>query len=70
MDDVCFAVKDEEGFYWCGLNKWDKQLRKAQLFHSWKWAIEARDRKCGARSTRIVKVRITEEYDYNPDLEM
>lgn len=70
MDDICFAVKDENGFYWCGLNKWEDQLRKAQLFHSWKWAVEVRDKKCGARSTKIVKVRITEECDYNPDWEI
>lgn len=32
--DECYVVKDEKGCYWCGLNKWDKQLRKAQMFHS------------------------------------
>lgn len=26
----------EHGAYWCGLNHWDDQLRKAQIFHSLK----------------------------------
>lgn len=70
MDDICFAVKDEDGFYWRGINKWDKQLRKAQLFHSWKWAAEVRENKGRDRGAKIVRVRITEECDYNPDWEI
>ena len=27
-DDFAFAVKDREGYYFIGYNKWDKQLRK------------------------------------------
>lgn len=27
--------------YYCGLNKFDKQLRKAKIYHSKKWAEEA-----------------------------
>lgn len=29
-DDFAFAVKDREGYYFIGFNKWDKQLRKAK----------------------------------------
>lgn len=71
MDDLCFAIKDDNGFYYCGLNKWDKQLRKAQLFHSFKWAKEARDNPkwTAISGTKIVRVRIFEVDEYNPDLE-
>ena len=43
MDDLCFAIKDENGFYYCGLKQWAKQIRKAQLFHSFKYAKDVRD---------------------------
>ena len=41
--DLCFALKTDGGTYYCGLNKWDDQVRKAQLFRSEKWAKEASD---------------------------
>lgn len=66
MDDICFAVKDEDGFYWCGLNEWDKQLRKAKLFHSYKYAAEIRDNRYKERMPKIVQVEIKEIKDYNP----
>lgn len=71
MDDICYAVKDENGFYWCGYNKWDKQIRKAKLFHSWKYAVATRDCPRGTSGgAKIVKVRISEMEEYNPDWEM
>ena len=70
-DDICFAIKDENGYFYCGLNKWDKQLRKAQLFHSFKYAVSARDSdKWAAVGAKIVKVRIFEMEEYNPDLDI
>ena len=33
-----YVVRSEEGEYWCGLGKWDKQLRKAQIFTSTQFA--------------------------------
>ena len=70
-DDICFAIKDENEYFYCGLNKWDKQLRKAQLFHSFKYAIYVRDSdKRAAVGTKIVKVRIFEMEEYNPDLDI
>lgn len=71
MRDTCYAVKDENGVYYCGLKKWDKQLRKAQLFHSFRWAKQIRD--CPAyagQGTRIVRIQIDEIDEYNPDEEI
>lgn len=60
-DDFAFAVKDREGYYFIGFNKWDKQLRKAKLYHSYKYAKEIRDDvRFIERDTFIVRVRITE----------
>ena len=33
-----YVVRSEEGEYWCGLGKWDKKLRKAQIFTSTQFA--------------------------------
>lgn len=36
--DGGFVVRDSQTLeYYCGNNKWDKQLRKAQIYHSVKW---------------------------------
>lgn len=70
MDDLCFAVKSEYGSYYCGYNHWDNQLRKANLYRSYKQAVEARDdSRWEVFETYIVRVRITEVDEYNPDLE-
>lgn len=29
---------EDDGQFWCGLNKWDKQLRKAKIYHSLQYA--------------------------------
>jgi DNA-directed RNA polymerase subunit RPC12/RpoP len=34
-----WVIKYEDGFYYCGNNLFDKQLRKAQIYH-WKEAAE------------------------------
>ena len=34
-----WVIKYEDGFYYCGNNSFDKQLRKAQIYH-WKEAAE------------------------------
>lgn len=71
MDDICFAIKDRNDMYYCGLKKWDKQLRKAQLFHSFKYAVAVRDNPDKAAvGTKIVSVCISEMGDYNPDWEV
>lgn len=33
-----YVVRCESGEYWCGLRKWDNQLRKAQIFTSLEFA--------------------------------
>lgn len=71
MDDICFAIKDENGYYYCGLKKWDKQLRKAQLFHSIKHAAAVRDNpEFAALGVKTVRVHIYEIGEYNPDWEV
>ena len=35
---------EDDGTYWCGLNTWDKQLRKAKVFHWLKYANEVHQR--------------------------
>lgn len=35
---------EDYGTYWCGLNTWDNQLRKAKVFYSLKYANEVHDR--------------------------
>ena len=69
-DDFGFAIKNDGDGYYTGFG-WDKQLRKAKLYHSFKYAKDIRDSPCYASlGTKIVKVRISEECDYNPDLEV
>lgn len=66
-DDIVFAVKDIEGFYYTGMNKWDKQVRKATLYRQYRYAKDMRDDiRFIERDTYIVRVRITEleEVDY------
>lgn len=66
-DDFAFVVKDRDGYFFIGYNQWDKQLRKAKLYHSYKYAKEIRDDvRFIERDTFIVRVRIMEldECDY------
>lgn len=37
-DRKMHVVQSENGGFWCGMNSWDVQLRKAQIFHSLKYA--------------------------------
>lgn len=60
-DDITFAVKDREGYYFTGLNQWDKQIRKAKLYHSYKYAKAIRDDvRFIERDTFIIRVRTME----------
>ena len=66
-DDFVFAVKDREGYFFIGYGKWDKQIRKAKLYHSYNYAKEVGDDvRFMERDTFIVRVRIMEldECDY------
>ena len=60
-NDLFYAVKDSNGYYYIGYNRWDKQIRKAVLYRSLKYAKETMDaRRFADRERFIVKVRITE----------
>ena len=48
---------ENDGTYWCGLNKWDKQVRKAKVFHSLKYANEVHSR-FNALKLKNVEIRI------------
>ena len=43
--DGGYVIRDEETMeYFCGLNKWDTQLRKAQIYHSIRYANDILER--------------------------
>lgn len=62
MNDFFFAVKSNDGSYWTGYNQWDKQIRKAKLFVSMKYANEVVKR-YQEYNPKIVKVEIREVQD-------
>ena len=61
--DYGFVVKDRKtNEYFIGYNKWNTQLRKAKLYHSYEYAKQTRDDiRFIERDTCIVKVKIWEE---------
>ena len=65
--DTAFAVKDRNtGEYFIGYKKWDSQIRKAKLYHSYKYAKETRDDiRFMERDTYIVRVDIVETDECN-----
>ena len=67
-NDISYAIKDGIGHYFIGYGKWDKQLRKAKLYHSYKFAEEIRDdARFADRNAKIVKVKIVEIEEVNND---
>lgn len=40
---MVYGIKNNNNEYFIGFNKWDKQLRKAKLYTSMKWANEVKD---------------------------
>lgn len=60
-EDRGIAIKDINGNYYCGLKKWDKQLRKAKLYHSVEYAIEAITLEHKEGKAYLVNVRIIAE---------
>lgn len=60
-NEMVFAAKDKDGYYFIGNNQWDKQLRKAKLYRSYKWAQDIQnDTRFIERDIVIVRVRIYE----------
>ena len=41
MTDKGIVLKNSDGIYYCGLRTYDKQLRKAKIYHSTKYADAA-----------------------------
>jgi hypothetical protein len=64
--DSGYALKNENDTYYCGLNMFDKQLRKVKIYHSLRYAKEAieniKERNPEHRDDvwRIIKVEIRE----------
>lgn len=57
MHDGGIVILDtENNTYYCGLNTWDKQLRKAKIYHQNKWAddvIKDYNKKGKSKLTKI-----------------
>ena len=62
-----FAIKDtESNLYFIGFGKFDKQLRKAKLYTSERYANEViNDTRFKDKSLSIVRVTISEEDEWN-----
>ena len=61
INDFTYAIKDKNVFYYIVYNQWDKQLRKAKLYHSIFYANQIKeDNKFIGREPFIVKVSIEE----------
>lgn len=57
-----YAIKNSDNEYFIGYGKWDKQLRKAKLYHAINWAEEVmNDSRFDELDLKIVKVIIYEE---------
>ena len=41
QDKKMYVIKFNNGLYWCGYNTADKQIRKAKIYNSIKYAREA-----------------------------
>lgn len=60
-EDIVYAVKDKDDFYFIGYNQWDKQVRKARLYRSYKLAqATVNESRFVRRNPFIVKVKIME----------
>ena len=56
-----YVVQFSDGSYWCGLNTFDPQIRKAKIFKSLTYAREAGERFTafdGKNSYKILEIEI------------
>ena len=61
MQDIGIGIKDKYGCYFCGLNTWDPQIRKAKLYHSINYANDViNDPRYKNREAFTVKIEIKE----------
>jgi hypothetical protein len=69
MEQLYYAIKDENGEYYYGYIHWGEQLRKAQFYSTYEVAAQSQDSiRWMDRDTRIVRIRIEEVDEYNPEL--
>ena len=63
MTDGGYVLKTEEGLYYCGMNIFDKQLRMAKIYHSKRYAEDAKEimEKRKGWHVSFVRVEITEK---------
>ena len=38
-----YVIQADDGMFFCGLKYWDKQLRKAKIYHSLHYAMDVAD---------------------------
>ena len=61
MEDNGFVIKNiETNEYYIGFEKWDKQLRKAKIYHSIKYANDVINDSEHDSELKIVKIIIKE----------
>lgn len=59
---------EDDSTYWCGLNTWDKQLRKAKIFHSLKYVEEVYKRHKGCNlKTLEIRIELAPQSPTNAD---
>lgn len=63
MTDSGYVLKTEEGLYYCGMNIFDKQLRMAKIYHSKRYAQDAKETMEKRKGCHICleRVEITEK---------
>ena len=60
-DSMALVVKDKDGYYYAGMNKWENQLRKAKFYSSNYYANEiVISSRFKSRHPYIVQVRLIE----------
>lgn len=65
MTDSGHVLKTEDGLYYCGMNIFDKQLRMAKIYHSKRYAEDAKgtmEQRMGCH-IHLVRVEISEKGD-------
>ena len=63
MTDSGYVLKTEEGLYYCGMNIFAKPLRMAKIYHSKRYAQDAKEMVEQRKGCHVsfVRVEITEK---------
>lgn len=60
MAKTMYVVQSDDEMFYCGMRHWDKQLRKAKIYHSWDYADDiVSDYK--ERNCKIIEVSLAIE---------